>query len=77
MRARILILTVTLLNAPFIAFAQNVQKSTLDDQTNVEVTVYNSNIGLVKDTRRIDLKKGEGELRFMDVAAYIALLDNA
>lgn len=46
-------------------------KSTLNDQTSVELTVYNSNIGLVKDTRTIDLKKGEGELSFMDVASSI------
>ncbi|HLF18953.1 MAG TPA: DUF4139 domain-containing protein [Candidatus Omnitrophota bacterium] len=54
-----------------LCLAQEVQKSTIDDQKNVEVTVYNSDIGLVKDTRRINLRQGEGELRFMDVAAYI------
>jgi len=51
--------------------AVNARKSTVEDQTAVEVTVYNSNLGLVKDTRRIKLRKGEGELRFMDVAARI------
>lgn len=54
-----------------LALAQDVQKSTIDDQKQVEVTVYNSNLGLIKDIRRIKLNKGEGELRFMDVAAYI------
>ncbi len=49
----------------------NALKSTVDDQTAVEVTVYNSNLGLVKDTRRIKFLKGEGELRFMDVASRI------
>ena len=63
-----LIITVGTFDA---AAAQDFLTSTLEDQKNVEVTVYNSDIGLVKDTRRIDLKKGEGELRFMDVAAYI------
>src|SRR6185295_3468861 len=53
------------------AHAKDVLKSTLDDQKDVEVTVYNSNVGLVKDTRHIGLNKGEGELRFMDVAASI------
>jgi len=53
------------------AFAQEVLKSTIDDQQSVEVTVYNSNLGLVKDIRSIALAQGEGELRFMDVAAYI------
>jgi len=45
--------------------------STLKDQQNVAITIYNSNIGLVKDTRLIDLKTGIQELKFMDVAAKI------
>jgi hypothetical protein len=54
-------------NAP----AQEAVKSTQDDQTSVEVTVYNNNLGLVKDTRNLKLPEGQGELRFMDVAAGI------
>ena len=45
--------------------------STLKDQQDLAVTIYNSNIGLVKDTRLIDLKTGVFELKFMDVAAKI------
>ena len=45
--------------------------STLKDQQDVAVTIYNSNIGLVKDTRLIDLKPGIHELKFMDVAGKI------
>ena len=45
--------------------------STLKDQQNVSVTIYNSNVGLVKDTRLIDLKSGIHDLKFMDVAAKI------
>lgn len=48
-----------------------VSKSTIDDQVNVEVTVYNNNLGLIKDTRKVELPPGEGELRFMDVASHI------
>lgn len=51
--------------------AESVVKSTADEQVGVEVTVYNSNLGLVKDTRKVNLPKGEGELRFMDVAAHV------
>jgi hypothetical protein len=36
-----------------------------------EVTVYNSNLGLIKDTRVFDIKKGVHELRVEDVAAQI------
>jgi hypothetical protein len=45
--------------------------SSLKDQQNVAVTIYNSNIGLVKDTRLIEFKPGVHELKFMDVAARI------
>jgi hypothetical protein len=45
--------------------------STLKDQQDVAVTIYNSNVGLVKDTRLIDFKPGIHELKFMDVAAKI------
>jgi hypothetical protein len=48
-----------------------VSKSTIDDQIGVEVAVYNNNIGLIKDTRKIILPTGEGELRFMGVASQI------
>lgn len=51
--------------------AQTVSKSTVDDQVGVEVTVYNSNLGLVKDSREVKLPAGKGELRFMDVASFI------
>ena len=47
-----------------------VSKSTIDDQIGVEVVVYN-NLGLIKDTRKITLPSGEGELRFMGVASQI------
>jgi len=49
----------------------HVVKSTREDQRAVEVTVYNSNIGLVKDSRTIDLPEGIGEMQFMDVASSI------
>ncbi len=45
--------------------------STLDDQKSVAITVYNSNIALVKDTRTLRLPRGTSQLRFMDVAQQI------
>jgi hypothetical protein len=45
--------------------------STLKDQQNVALTVYNSNVGLVKDLRALDIKRGVQELKFMDVAGKI------
>jgi hypothetical protein len=43
----------------------------LDDQTDVAITIYNVNLGLVKDHRKILLPEGLRELRFMDVASNI------
>lgn len=45
--------------------------STVADQTGIALTIYNQNLGLVKDRREIRLAPGNGELRFMDVAAQI------
>jgi hypothetical protein len=45
--------------------------STVEDQKGVAITIYNVNLGLVKDRREIRLPEGERELRFMDVASKI------
>lgn len=45
--------------------------STADNQSQISLTIYNSNLGLVKDVREIALGAGEQELRFMDVASEI------
>jgi hypothetical protein len=45
--------------------------TTLEDQTAVSVTVYNVNLGLIKDRRNLSLFTGQGEVRFMDVPAKI------
>lgn len=47
------------------------QTATAAEQTGVALTVYNSGLGLVKDRRQLTLPRGQGELRFMDVAAQI------
>lgn len=48
-----------------------VVSSTWQEQTGLSVTIYNVNLGLVKDEREIKLKEGSSQLRFMDVAAKI------
>jgi hypothetical protein len=45
--------------------------TTLDDQTDLAVTVYNSDIALVRDTRTISLGRGTSDLHFMDIAATV------
>jgi hypothetical protein len=45
--------------------------STLSDQKNVSVTIYNSDLALVKDTRYVKLKTGLNLLALRDVSAQI------
>jgi len=45
--------------------------TTLDDQVELSVTVYNSDIALVRDVRRLRLPSGELDLKFMDIAATV------
>src|SRR5258707_7121824 len=45
--------------------------STLDDQTELAVTVYNSDIALVRDVRELRLPQGSFDLHFMDIAATV------
>ena len=67
---RFLIFTLTFIFA-VSNFGLTEQTSTSADQENVEVTVYNSNLGLVKDVRKLELEKGRVSLRFMDVASRV------
>lgn len=46
-------------------------ETTLADQSDVAVTVYNNNRALVRDRRNITLPAGEVSLKFMDVASSI------
>jgi hypothetical protein len=44
---------------------------TQEQQQEVAITIYNGNLGLVKDIRELALGPGTHELKFMDVAAQI------
>jgi hypothetical protein len=50
---------------------KNAQASTLGDQTDLNVTVYNSNIALVRDVRQLTLPSGLFNLKFEDIAATV------
>ncbi len=45
--------------------------TTLADQSDLALTVYNSNLSLVRDVRQLALPAGESRLKFMDIAASI------
>ena len=47
------------------------QSTTLNDQTDLSVAVYNSNIALVRDVRQLQLPSGSFRLKFMDIAATV------
>ncbi len=73
---RIIILfgTVLLFLLPLAgAWSEEAGKATvtIESQKEVAVTVYNQNLGLVKDRRVLDLPKGMTHLEFMDVASGI------
>src|SRR6202521_3471659 len=53
------------------ARAEGHNESTLDDQVDLAITVYNSDIALVRDVRNLQLPRGSFDLRFMDIAATV------
>src|SRR3979411_3522519 len=60
------------LAATVTAIAQtSAQTTTGRDRQSVNITVYNSNLGLVRETRRLTLPPGRIALRFADVTALI------
>src|SRR6059036_37398 len=55
-----------------LTVAQSIeQTTTARDRQSVNITVYNSNHGLVRETRRIELSSARIALRFADVTAQI------
>jgi hypothetical protein len=70
-RTAALLLLLGTLPAHAIAAPLPTSASSEADQTGMALTIYNDNLGLVKDRRTLRLPAGEGELRFMDVAARI------
>ena len=45
--------------------------TTIDDQVDLSVTVYNSDIALVRDVRTLRLPRGVSSVSFMDIAATV------
>ncbi|MGB4811094.1 MAG: DUF4139 domain-containing protein [Methylophilaceae bacterium] len=72
-RKLILLATLsTLANGAFAVENNTTEaKSTLADQQNVAVTIYNGNLALVKDTRKVSLKTGLNALALRDVSGQM------
>lgn len=61
---------ITLISLPLTAPAQQAV-STDKDRQSVSVTIYNNNMGVVRETRTLNLPKGVSDLRYEDVASAI------
>lgn len=61
----------TVVLAPTISIAVEERRSGLDDQQAVAVTIYNENLALVKDTRRITLDAGLNRLALREVSGQL------
>ncbi len=57
--------------APLPGGGEQDPATTLDDQAELAITVYNSDIALIRDVRNLQLARGTGNLRFMDIAATV------
>jgi hypothetical protein len=55
----------------FPAWAADERRSTLQDQQEVAVTIYNEDLALVRDQRLVTLEKGENILAFREVSARL------
>ena len=71
MRCVPLRLTGLALALPAAVLAQEPRRSTAEQRETVSITVYNQNVGLVREVRTVDLARGRTPLEFQDVAGQI------
>lgn len=65
------LLAGTALVHPALAQAQAERRVTLDEQTAVAVAIYNDDLALVRDSRRITLAQGRNRLALVDVSGRL------
>ncbi len=65
------LLASTMFVAPALAQTLEEKRVTLADQSAVAVTIYNENLALVRDARRIALGQGRNRLAFVDVSGQL------
>jgi hypothetical protein len=69
-RLRVVPFLLVTLASTVPAYAEET-RSTLTDQQSVAVTIYNENLALIKDQRKIQLGSGQSSLAFRDVSAQM------
>jgi len=69
MKSSLTLFTLSMLLALSASASEQEQRTSLDDQTGVAVTIYNENLALIKDQRHITLDKGLNHLAFRGVSA--------
>jgi hypothetical protein len=69
--AAAILLGLTLFTHPLAPAAAQETRVGQQDQTALAVTIYNENLALVKDRRKVQLDSGAGDLAFVDVSAQI------
>lgn len=72
------LVVATLCALPLVSFSSaaailesNEIRSTINDQQSVAVTIYNNNLALVKDQRKVKLSSGIQKLALRDVSAQM------
>ena len=70
-RSVLTLLGALLLLVPLETGAAEEKRTTLEDQTSLAVTIYNENLALVKDQRKVKLDSGLNRLAFREVSALI------
>src|SRR5437016_1825719 len=71
MHTRPITVMLLVLRASTAVLAAPPQSVSREDQRDVMVTIYNGNLGLVKDIRGVRVPAGTTEVQFMEVAAQI------
>jgi hypothetical protein len=67
----LLLATLSTLSTGAFTMDTSETRSTLSDQQSVAVTIYNQDLALVKDTRKVNLKAGLNTMALRDVSAQI------
>lgn len=65
-------LSLSFLSLPALSLAADAEKVVdTDKNTEMQISIYNNNLAFVRDTRNIDLQRGENKVAFVGVSSQI------